>query len=542
MPSWDELEPRHAELVSIRAGEEGIWRDLARMLEEDGGDFDNAPGSSRQRADTYDSTPLYAKDDLVSGLFSEAINPADPWFTLSIDDKDLLKWGPVATFLFDFRDWMFGSLDPATSSFYLQAQPWFGGMVKYGTGFLSQEEILAERRIAERALPVVEGGGGMYVDQNANGEINEIHRKFSLTGRQAKQKFRAGAPPMRDDERAVFVHALYPNPNYVPGLLGPRGMPIASCYVSPDKRDFVREGGFNEMPIHAIQWSPRGSRPWAMGPGHKALADMGMLDEMQRSVLTAMQFEAEPMRLAHDDSVFSAADNKPGNVINGAMSDQGKPLVQTLQNGENLHLPLAAVQAAQNAVRTAFKFSLFQIKNRPQMTSAEFLGWKEETLRELAPYLVCLHRGLAGFVTRRATLMARMDDPRNPRMPAAPPELAGHNIKIGFVSPFAQAQKASKATAAMRLGQAVEALLPLDPEAGDNIVVDNLVQTIADGMTADPRHVRDPREVARRRQARAEQQQQTSQLERAAQGASIFADAAHAQQALSLSKARGKAA
>ncbi len=535
MPKFADLEKRQGELETKRAAEESVWRDLARMLEEDGGDVATSQGSARGRPDTFDSTPLYAKDDFVEGMFTEAINPADPWCELTIDDTDLKKFGPVATYLEGYRKLIFSSLDPSVSAFYIEALPWFDSLAKYGNGFLSQEEIVAKGKIAEQALPVMDGDGGVYIDTDADGQISTIHRKFKLTGYQAKGKFGADAPAMRDDERALFLHALYPNPDYRPGALGPRGKPILSCYCSPDKRDFARESGFYEFPIHTIQWSKRAGRPWAMGPGHKALADMGMLDEEQRSILTALQFEAEPMLLTHDDSILSAADIQPSAVINAAMNTQGKPLVQKLDRGDQLNLPMAHVQGVQRSVREAFKFSLLQVLNRPQMTGQEFLGWKEESLRKLAPYLVCIHRGLAGFIVRRAQILARI---MPQRIPPPPPELAGHPIKIGFKSPFVQAQKSAKARGALQLGQSVISLKDLDPEAGDNINSDNLVRTIADGLTGDPDHVRDPRDVAQRRQARAAAMQNQQQVQDAATAADIYANVSHAQQAQTLAKAR----
>lgn len=535
MPGWADLERRQSELETARAAEESVWRDLARMLEEDGGDLNNSQGSSRGRPETFDSTPLYAKDDFVEGLFTEAINPADPWFELTIDDDDLKKFSPVAQFLSDMRKLVVSTLDPSVSGFYVEALPWFDSLAKYGNGFLSQEEITGRGAIAERALPVMDGDGGIYIDVDAEGNLDTLHRKFKLTGLQAKKKWGEKAPNVRDDERATFLHALYPNPDYQPGALGPRGKPILSCYCSPDRRDWSLESGFYEMPIHSLQWSKRAGRVWAMGPGHKALADMGMLDEEQRSILTALQFEAEPMLLTHDDAILSAADIQPSAVISAAMSSQGKPLVQKLDRGDQLQLPLAHVQGVQKAVREAFKFSLMQVLNRPQMTGQEFLGWKEESLRKLAPYLVSVHRGLATFIVRRVQIIMRL---MPQRIPPAPPELQGQPIKIGFKSPFVQAQKSSMARAKMQLGQAAIGLQPLNPEIGDNLDTDNMLRTIAEGLTGDPADVRDPREVQQRRQARQQAQQDQAGMEQAAQASDIYANVAHAQQAQTLAKAR----
>lgn len=533
MPDWREIEPYHTALEHSRALEETLWLELGRMLEEDGGDNLNIrPDTSRRRTDTYDSTPLYAKDDFVGGLFTEAMNPADRFFKFTLEDTELAKWGPVASWLWAAADITFGTLDPSTSNFYLEATPWLGDMAAFGPGFLQQDEKPTGGFI-DRALPLRE----CYKSVDGDGDMDRFHRAFYLNDRQAKQKFGDAAPSMTDGEQAKFVQAIYPNPDYRPGRLDVRGKPWLSCYASPDKQKFFVEKGYFELPVHEIAWRRRSGRPWPTGVGHKALADMNMLDEMQRSVITALQFEAEPMWLVHDEDVMTAADIQPNAVIAGGMTSNGKKNVEIAERGENLHFPLAAVENVRTQIREAFKFSLMQVINRPQMTAAEFTGWKEEKLRVMAPHLVCIHRGLGGFVSRRAAILQR-----NGRLPPPPPELQNQRIKIGFVSPFDQAQKAAKARNALQVGNAALTMQPLFPTIGDNINGDNLIRIVSDGLSGDPSLIFDPRDVAQTRQQRAQQTAPDIQLARGAQQAAIVADVAHAAQATTLAKTRGKAA
>lgn len=532
MPAWRELEREHSALERTRALEETLWLELARLLEEDQGNLNIRPDTSRRRVDTYDSTPLYAKDDFVGGLFTEAMNPAERFFKFGLEDTELAKWGPVADWLWKAADIAFGTLDPSTSNFYLEATPWISDMAAFGPGFLQQEENLTGGFI-DRALPLRE----CYKGIDADGDTNRFHRKFYLDDRQAKKKFGDAAPSMTDGEQAVFINAIYQNPDYKPGVLDVRGKPWLSCYASPDKQNFSIEKGFFEFPVHEIAWKRRSGRPWPTGIGHKALADMNMLDEMQRSVVTALQFEAEPMFLVHDEDVMTAADIQPSAVIPGGMGTNGKKNVEVVERGENLHLPMQAVEQVRNQIREGFKFSLMQIVNRPQMTAAEFTGWKEEKLRVMAPHLVCIHRGLGGFVSRRAAILQR-----NGRFPQPPPELQNQRIKIGFVSPFDQAQKAAKARNALQVGNAAMGLRDLFPNIGDNINGDNLIRTVSDGLSGDPSLINDPRDVAQTRQQRAQQTAPDIALARGAQQAGIIADVAHAKQATTVAATRGKAA
>lgn len=537
--SWKEIEGVHGELKNDRAREETLWRPLTRLLEVDGGTLDSRSDRTTQRVDTFDSTPLYAKDDFVGGLFTEAMNPADRNFEFGLEDKDLEKFEPVANWLWDYATYVGGTLDPSVSNFFLEATPTLSNMATVGTGFIAQDEDLGRQRIIERAFAISE----CFKSVDANGDTNRFHREYQLTGRQAKAKWRDKAPAdLRDDDRLWFVHAIYENPEFRPGALGVKGQPWLSCHACKDKSDWSVKRGFFENPVHEFQWMRRSSRTWAIGPGHKALADMESNDEWARSITTALQFAAEPTILTADEDVMTAADLFPHNIVAGGMNANGKPTVQILDRGEQLNLPLAERQAVRGAIRDAFHFSLFQIANRPQMTAAEFLGWKQERLRMLAPHLVCVHRGLAGFIGRRAKILQRMDDMRGPmekKIAPPPPELHGKVIKIRFKSPFEQAQRANQAQSAMQIGQAAIALQPLNQFIGDNLDTDHLMQKIASGLSGDPRDVRDGRMVQKIRDQRTQQTQPDVELARSAQQAGIVADVAHASQAMSSAGARG---
>jgi hypothetical protein len=531
MPAWPEIERSHATLKAERQRDERKWRDLQRLMDEDGENLD-ARNRTSDEQDTFDSTPLYAKDDFVGGLFTDAVNPAERWFSYGLEDTDLAKWGPVAEWLWDYADTVSASLDPSISNFYLDASPWFADLAMTGNGFMWQEENVGRNSLIEKALPFRE----MYRSVDAAGNTDRLHREFKLNGTQARGWFKDRAPALRDDQDAIFVHAMYENPEFRPGALGPRGKPWVSCYASPDKRDFSFETpGFFELPVHEIQWKRRSGRAWAIGPGHSALPDMRGLDEKSRAGLVALQFMAEPMMLTHDDNVLTAADIFPSNVIAGGLNEQGKALAQHLERGDNMQYPLADIEKTRAAIREAFYFSLFQLVNRPQMTAQEFNGWSAEKLRILAPRLVTLHRGLGSFISRRSSILARMGKIR-----PAPPELTNQQIRIKFTSPFAQAQKATKARNAMQLGQSAIALQPLFPDIGDNYDGDGIARAIADGLSGDPALVRDPRITKQIRDQRQQQMAQQQQIEQAAQMSGIVADVAHASQASTLAGARGR--
>ena len=88
--SIEEVFSRQSEMERTRQTEEPAWRQNARLLRPDDNDFDDLT-TDRERDDNeiFDSSGLYALEDHVGGLFSQATNPATRWFGIGLGDPDL---------------------------------------------------------------------------------------------------------------------------------------------------------------------------------------------------------------------------------------------------------------------------------------------------------------------------------------------------------------------------------------------------------------------------------------------------------------------
>lgn len=542
MPAFDEYDKPHTEMKNLRAREEPRWRDIGRLMQADE-DFSslNQKNNANEGDDPFDSTPLYALDDFVGGTFTKAINPAERWFEYGVpSDPDLAKWKPAQDYLWKFTGLINTSLDPTYDNFYLNAPAWFGDMGMFGSGFTWQEEIVGKRAIMSRNFPI----GECYKAVDANGDLSRFHREFTLTGLQAKSKWRGSTAlsSMRDDQQAKFILCIYENPEFRPGSPFWWHMPWRSTYVSPDKRDFIIEQGYNENPLHQIEWSMRSGRAWARGPGHNALADMRGNDGVVQSTYTGIQFDAEPMWWARDEDVMSMADIMPGNVLYGE-SERGNSPVQILERAKAMSLPMQLIQDGRNQIRRAFRFGLSQVlANRPQMTAQEVLAYNADELKALAPNLVRIHRGLGTYINRRARLLDRMGLVLE-RIGPPPVELVRAGVAVQFVSPFAKAQQADVAKGVMGWVSAKVALQEQtqNPEWTDDIDVAGVSDVLHGALSGVPSIKLDPRVVAQKQQARAQAQAAQAQLAQQEQAAAIVADVSHAQQASTLAKGRARA-
>lgn len=526
----------HARLKEIRAVEEPHWREIAAFLRPDDRDFDGHSQRRRDDSPIFTIEPILAVDDFEGGFFSNATNPMNRWMEFSTGDEELDRYQPVKAWLWRRTNQALGSFTPAVSPFYAEMPDFYGHICCFGlSGFYSAED-LGKGRFIDRAIPANE----TFIGTDAAGMINQYNREFSLLGSQARGKWKGDTAlsSRRDSDRFVFVHAVFENPGYRPGALGPDGMPWMSCYVSPDIKEFYVQEGYYEFPYACPRWKRRSGRPYPTGIGHTIRADVVMVNEMERSNIVAAQFLAEPTFLATEKSKILTSDIEPNAVLYGSMNADGKKTFDTIERHQNLPVSLEYLKAKIDTIRRACRWGLTQLMaQRPQMTATEFLGLQKADLELMGPGLVRVqNEGLTVIVARRFNMLHRAglfdDDP-------PPPELMGKGLAVKYVSPLSKILKSSDAQGAL---QWINAMLPIAqagrPDILDNADMDNLAIVIHDGFSSDPTIIMDPRKRDAQRAQRAAQQQAMAKLQMASQAADIHATVAHANQAQTLATGR----
>lgn len=521
---------RHEQLRTVRQRHETTWSAIAELIRPEDNHFSGPKEPSAAYDNLFDSTALYALRDFKGGIFSQATNPANKWFMLGVHDADMDRWQPARLWLERETHRLNLTLQPGVSGFYGAAPPWFADIGAFGNGLFYSEEQVGAGRFIDRAIPLHQA----YVDVDANGNLDTVHRRWTMKARQARGVF-PDLPETRDDLDLEFIHAVQPNPEFRPGRAGPSGMPFLSTYLCVDHcKEWRRDGGYREMPYFFPRWDERSGDPWGIGPAHAALPDMRSLQVMQQTTLASADFAANPPLLGTEEADFSAGDFVPGRFIAGGMNADGKPLVQPVLRHAQVGLTLQEKDALRQTVRNAFYFGLQSLVNRPQMTATEVMGFREEELRLMAPHLARLqHEGLSPFITRRWRILQRAG-----QVPPPPPELEGHELKVTYISPLAKAQQAAEGRATMGWINAVASLAPLRPEVMDHVDVDAAAGVLHEALGPPARVLLDPAKVEENRRARAAAAARQQQLAEAEQMTAIGAEQAHARQAETLSRQR----
>lgn len=530
MFSADDILKRHEELRSERALEEGAWRSIAEVMAPGSVDMTVEGRSGFDTSAIFDSTALYARENFVGGIFGQLMNPANRWLGLSLDDQELAAWPPIKEYLYTLTSAILSTADVGSSAFYSQAPAWIGDVGLIGNGYGYSEEVVGTDKFVDLAIPFNEA----FYELDTDGKLSRFHREFMLTGRQMKRKWKNPPGSIEEEKRYKIVHAVFDNPAYRPGALGPRGKPYRAIYTSPDEKNFRLEQGYFELPYFAVRWATQSGHTYAYGPGHLSRPDVHMLNEMERSHIVGAQWGAEGAWLLPDESNLTAADIIPNALLYGALSESGKPLLQQIARAGNFQLSMEQSEQRRETIRNAFYFGIMHLINRPQMTATEFLGFQEEQLRLMAPNLAKIQtQGLAPWTVRRYRLLERAG-----KLPPPPPELDNQTLKIEYQSPLAKMMKIAEGRATLQIVDGVMRVTQLDPTAGDNLDGDVAARAITEAFGGVPGLIRDPRVVEEIRRRRRDSDAQQRQLDAAGQIADISATAAHAAQAQTLSDER----
>lgn len=502
------------------------WRSIAEQMRPRG--F-REQRSDVNRGDTkhqkiINSTPLEAARTLASGMMSGITSPSRPWFRLTVAGEPGLAEKPGVRFwLSDVERVLREVL--AKSNIYKGLHLVYADLGPFGVSLMNIEED-TEDEVRAYVFPV----GSYCLAASARGNVDTVFREVSLTIAQLKTLFglekcsaavRAQYEAGVRDKRVDLVHCVWPNGEYEAGRLGAAGKPFLSYWweaTSADSDGFLREAGFEEFPMLAPRWECVGEDTYGHGPGFAALGDCRALQLLERRSAQAVDKVVNPPMTAP-----TSAKNHPLALLPGEVSfvdalGAGQALRPAVEvNPQAIGIFAAKINEHENRIRKAFFADLWLMlsESSTTMTAREVSERREEKLLQLGTVLEALQDELLDPLINRVFAILL----RRGRIPPAPEELAGKEMKIEYVSIMAQAQKLLSTTGLERISAFTGNLAQLKPDVLDKLDTDQLVDEYADSLGVPPSVVRTDEDVAATRQARAKAQEQQAAMAKLEQGA-----------------------
>ncbi|MBT6118855.1 MAG: hypothetical protein HOH66_13400, partial [Rhodospirillaceae bacterium] len=311
---------RHRRMSAGRESWDSHWQALAELLLPRRADFTGvAEAGDRRNRDQFDGTPMMAARALASAVDGLLKSRSSRWFHLRTDDRRLDEAADVKLWLEASESRLYDALYDPQARFLQRSAEVDLDLVIFGTGVL----FVGEAR----------GGDGLHfrshhlkdvcVAENADGEIDTLFRTFSLTARQAVQKWpaetlgrklREALDRGKGDDRFAFLHAVLPREEHDPRRRGRESLPFASLWIDVESEVMIDEGGYHEFPYVVPRWDTAAGEVYGRSPGMLALPDIQTLNQMGKTLLKAGQKAVDPPLLAPDESIVGSLRTWPGGI------------------------------------------------------------------------------------------------------------------------------------------------------------------------------------------------------------------------------------
>ena len=525
----DQILRDQSTMETSRSAWEQLWQEVAERCLPRGADFKGEIRDGQKKSDkAIDSTPIVALERFAAAMESVITPRTQTWHGLQnerfSDDTEVQEYfEEVTKVLFRLRYAPWANFANQMSENYISQGA-------FGNGCMYVDELPGKgMRYLTYHLREI------YYEENYQGIVDLVHRKFKLNARQAVQQFGKENLPesiQRASESAPmskfeFIHRVCPNNEIQYDAENqPRqdhtGMPWASYYISKEGRKIVQQSGYHTMPYCIGRYYKSPGETYGRGPGMTALPDIKVLNEMNRETLIGAQLANRPPILVADDGVLDTFNLTPAAIIAGGMSSNGSPLAAPFTSGSQPNLGLEMMDQKRQLINDVFLVTLFQILvDNPQMTATEAMLRAQEKGQLMAPTAGrIMSEQLGPMIEREIDICSR-----NGLLPEPPQQLidAGMEYDINYKSPLVRMQRAEQGQGILTTLGVVSQAAQFDPSVIGLVKYGKAIRELADinGMPLSLLLTEEEEEQVKAAQA---QQEQLNNLLNAAPNIATAAD------------------
>ena len=508
---YDYVKKRMSAMSSSRETWEDHWQEILDYVMPRKADVTLVRSKGEKRTEVlFDSTAITANTLLSASLQGTLTSPSLPWFSIKLRDKGLNEQRDAQLWLEDTARRMYDAFNDA--NFNTEVHEMYLDLTSIGTGCLFVEEDskgFDEGGIHFKTLHINE----YYIQENVNGYVDTVYRKYKMTARQAFQEFGEEnlgekileAVKQKPEKEFVFIHAVEPSEDYkrATGKVATK-LKYHSCHVCEADQMVVRTGGYNEFPYLVPRWAKATGEIYGRSPSYNALPDIKTQNKAVEIGLKAWAKAIDPPLLVQDDGVIGRVRTTPAGIT--VIRNDGA--IKPLQIGSNWQITDLKETQLRTAIRQAYYSDQLQLQEGPQMTATEVQVRYELMQRLLGPtlgrfqseFLNPLIDRIFGIMFRAGALLP-------------PPEnIQESKLDIEYVGPLARSQRMEEANAIDRLYALAMNIAQVNPNVMEIINHEEAVRMRA-RLLGVPNSILVSREdLEEARQAQMEQQQMQQQI------------------------------
>lgn len=510
MGTVERLKERFKKLDSDRSDKLTTFQEIAEYFQPEKADFFGSSRDAEDRLKIFDSTPEEVLQNLAAALHSFLTSPVHTWFSLGLvvnaeDASDEVKeWIDLVVSL------MMAKFNSEEGGFQSAVHELWLDLPAFGIAVFFVDE---RDGIRFKCFPLSE----FCFSENSKGVIDVIFRSFEMTAAQMfevwKDKVSSEVKKTLEehpDKKFKIIHAVEPRLDFKPGSKKSKELPFRSIYFEDATNKILIESGYEECPYMVPRWGKSSGQVWGRGPGHKALPDVRVLNELSRSEMIAVDKASDPaVALPHD--AFITDFESGGGALNYHRAT-GDIREKILEMGSNADLKAieASIIRKQDAIKRMFLNHKLQMVGGPQKTAEEVREIVKQNMTILGPVAGRLQSEfLAPLVNRVFNIMLR-----NGELPPPPEELKGQIVKVQYVSPISRAQKQTDADAVRDAFNFLAPFAQVDPSIMKNFDLHAMARDTQELFGYKAKYLKSPDQIKKEdqaAQAQAAQQQQVAE-------------------------------
>ena len=517
-PVAEDIISRNDSLKSKRSAWDTLWQSLADYVMPRKSQITTKKTEAVEgyTDELYDTTVIRANMTLAAGQLNYLTPSNDNWFSFDAPEELKKRGGDIA------EKW-FGECteiarrELARSNFYLEIHEMYLDRGGFGTSHLHCEEG------KKSLLNFTNAEVGTYsVDENDEGIVDTVFREFTLTARQAVQKFGLenvgkkirkcyeDEQSKRMDQEFTFIHAVYPRAedDRIPGRRDGANKPVASIYVCVEDRYVVRNSGYDEMPSQVSRYLKWGKSCYGYCPAIDALPTVKQVNFIEKMMDALAETAAFP-RVLIPESLDGEVDMRAAGITVFDPNAPAAAMPKEWATAGRYDIGKERVETKQRAIEQAFHVDLFRMfaELQKQMTAYEAMQRVAEKLVQFSPTFARMQTEVFnGLLQRVFNILWRAG-----RFPEAPPEVfvptengvALAAPEVLYTSRVALAIKALENRAFIEFMQIIGPVVQLRPDVMDNFDLDIAARLLAKNLSLPTKILRDEQDRDGDREARA---------------------------------------
>lgn len=527
-----------AQLKTARSSWEGPWKQLTDHFAPHSHEFDTSRSNQGDRQDQriYNETGILSVRTAGAGMVSGMCNPAQRWIKFKVDDPALEGNHACDVWLDKAVDALLDEL--LKSNFYQAAEEDCESILTVGTCASLTLEQFRGAMFTFRTLPI-----GSYYAANGSGQrVTVLGRELQMTARQLLEEFgRANlsqavrsALDVGNTEMTFDVsHIIQPNPAYDPAKLASNAKRFLEEYYEMGGTDDQREqpalldAGYDENPAQVARWKTKGTDVWGRGPALDVLGSNMALQAYEYKIALAVDKMLDPPMNVPAGMQTQALSLIPGamNYLTDGAGEEGlRPVYQIEFDIQKAQVK--ATELEKRVRRGLFEDLFLMLANdhSGKMTAREIVERHQEKMLVLGPVFMRMNQEyFSPRIDRCLGIMGRRG-----KLPPLPPELAGKQIKIEYLSVLAEAVRLQQNVALEQSTGFLLQIAAVNPEALDCVDLDELIRQHFAGSGSTPKVLRDIKAIEQIRERRSAAQQKEAMQVAAVEGAKAAKDLSQA--------------